>query len=345
MDRPRLLISAIGGPETASTRYRILAHASALERAGFVPRFRFAEWAERRGPTRRVRRLIDLLRDGLDQRLADLFLLHRKTFPPRFARLLPRQGRPLVFDFDDAIDLPPPGRAEDPRILARYRTSFEATVNAADLVLCGNRELARRLPHQRFAILPTPVDTRRFTPGALPPPEGPILGWVGISDNLRFLEELAEPLREIHRRHPGLKLVVVADRHPTLPGIPVEFRRWTLDEEMTCFRGIAIGLMPLDDTPWTRGKCAFKALQYMALGIPTVASPVGTNCEVIEDGVSGFLPADPRSWVEALDRLLSDPALRMRIGAAGRRVVERHYSLEGTSAQLIALLNDLLSTR
>jgi glycosyltransferase involved in cell wall biosynthesis len=118
-----------------------------------------------------------------------------------------------------------------------------------------------------------------------------------------------------------------------------------LAQEVSCFDGIAVGLMPLDDDPWARGKCAFKAIQYMALGIPAVASPVGANREVIRDGETGFLPADEREWVETLDRLLADPALARRIGAAGRREIEARYSLDVISTRLVAILRSLVATR
>jgi glycosyltransferase involved in cell wall biosynthesis len=140
-------------------------------------------------------------------------------------------------------------------------------------------------------------------------------------------------------------LIVVADRPPSLPGIDVEFRRWTLESDLSCFGGIAVGLMPLADSPWTRGKCAFKAIQYMALGIPTVASPVGMNREVIEDGVSGFLPADDRGWVESLGLLFSRPERAAEIGAAGRRVIEEQYALPLISARLISSLRQVLARR
>ncbi len=213
-------------------------------------------------------------------------------------------------------------------------------MNAFDLVLCGNTELADRLPHGRYELLPTPIDTEIFAPSRVDR-DPDVLGWVGHSDNLGYLESLHEPLMELRRRHPRLRLIVVADRPPSLPGVDVEFRRWSLDSELSCFDGMGIGLMPLDDSPWARGKCAFKAIQYMALGIPTVASPVGMNAEVIRHGESGFLASGEREWVDQLDRLLSDPGLAGRVGAAGRRRVEERYSLTVVSRRLVEILDQL----
>jgi glycosyltransferase involved in cell wall biosynthesis len=191
-------------------------------------------------------------------------------------------------------------------------------------------------------VLPTAIDTKRFHPAAVRPSQGPVLGWVGHSDNLRYLEGLAGPLREVARRHPGLRIIVVADRPCTLPGLDVEFRPWSLSSEISCFDGIRVGLMPLADDPWTRSKCAFKAIQYMALGIPTIASPVGMNRDVIRDGESGFLPEDDAAWVRVIDALLTDEALTLRIGLGGRRVVERGYALEQVSRALVTLLRGLV---
>lgn len=331
MRRERILLLPVGDERVASVRYRVLAHRPALAAAGFDTTVR---WPRRP-------RLADLLRDSLSDGGATMLFVHRKTYPPPFHRVLRKRGRPVVFDFDDAIDLPPPGRDLDDAAARRYRSNFDATVSAADLVICGNAELARRLPHDRREILATPIDTDRFRPGAVEPPKGPVAGWVGHSDNLGYLVSLAEPLREVARRHPGFRLVVVADRPVEIPGIDVEFRRWRLEDELSCFSGIAVGLMPLEDTPWARSKCAFKAIQYMALGIPAVASPVGMNVEVIRDGGSGFLPADAAGWVRAIDSILADRELASRIGAEGRRTIVRDYSLEVVGRRLIGLLSAL----
>jgi glycosyltransferase involved in cell wall biosynthesis len=239
---------------------------------------------------------------------------------------------------DDALDLPPPGRETDGSSAARYLKNFEATIRDADLVLCGNAELAAKVAHGRTSIVPTPIDTDRFAPDAVTSATGPTLGWVGHSDNLPYLASLAGPLRDLARKHSALKLVVVADRPITIPGVAVEFREWRLEDEVSCFNGFAVGLMPLEDTPWARAKCAFKAIQYMALGMPTVASPVGMNRELIKDGVNGFLPTNAASWFTALDALLTDASLARRVGAEGRRTVERDYALSLVSPRVAALI-------
>jgi hypothetical protein len=123
--------------------------------------------------------------------------------------------------------------------------------------------------------------------------------------------------------------------------VPVEFRRWSLEGELDDYRGIAIGLMPLDDTPWARGKCAFKLLQYLALGLPSIASPVGMNRDVVEDGRTALLASSDRAWVQCLDRLLQDREQRRRLGRAGRQSVLRDFDLPIVSRQLVAALESV----
>lgn len=337
----RLLMLSVDDERGASTRYRVLAHRPALERAGYQIDVRYPMRPAAPGAARLAWRAADMMRDVLGPNSADVLMIHRKMYPPWLAPMWRHFAGPRVYDMDDAVDLPPPSApAPDVR---RYRRNFEATVEAMDLVLCGNRHLAERLPHGRYELLPTPIDTARFQPRddvEERPPRA--LGWVGHSDNLPYLEALADPLRALSARFPGLRLIVVADRPPALAGVDVEFRRWSLESEVSCFDGIEIGLMPLEDTPWARGKCSFKAIQYMALGIPAVASPVGMNRVVIEDGESGFLPSDAREWTEALACLLTDGELSRRIGLAGRRRVEETYSLDVVSRRLVSILDELV---
>jgi len=338
-----LVMRAVGDECVASTRYRVLAHCDALEEAGFATEVQL-ETAPRSKLGRVPARLVELVADTWGSLPADLLFIHRRTYPPFFARRQRRPGVPLVFDFDDALYLPPPSALQDERTTARFRRNFLATVAAADLVLCGNRELASQVPNGRTAILPTPVDCELFRPDSVKRAADPVVGWVGHADNLPFLEALADPLREVARRHPDFRLVVVSDRPPRIDGVSVEFRPWKLENEVQSFEGIRVGLMPLDDTPWTQGKCAFKALQYMALGIPPVVSPVGMNREVIDDGRNGCLASKPDEWFMCLDRLLNDHEFRRRLAEAGRHTVVERYSLEVVSTRLIALLRDLLES-
>jgi len=336
MRRMRLL--PVDDARGASTRYRVLALLPALRAAGWNVEVRYPHDLRRGGPLRPLWRLLDLTRDTRSPAGADLLFVHRKTYPGRFARRLARVGVPVIYDIDDAVDLPPPGRDAGAAVERRFRDNFAATVAAADLVLCGNAELQRRADHPRSIVVPTAIDAGRFRPGAVDPPAGKSLGWVGHADNLPYLEALGDPLRELARRHPGLRLIVVADRPPRLDGIEVEFRRWTLETELSCFGGMRVGLMPLDDTPWARAKCAFKAIQYMALGIPAVVAPVGMNRDLVHDGENGLLAARPEDWVAAIDRLLEDSSLERRIGSAGRATVETGYALDVVSRRVVQAL-------
>ena len=312
----RVAVWPVDDARGASTRYRVLAHLPALRDAGIEATVRPPLGLDAPRPLRRLWRLLDLLRDTRGAVDADALLIHRKTYPPAFATALARRGARIVFDLDDALYLPPPGAAG----AARYRRNFDATVRLAALVTCGNAELAGRVGDAPRCVVPTPVDCARFSPDALPPPGPATLGWVGHPDNLPDLESLAGPLAELARRRPDLCLVVVSGRPPRLPGVRVEYRPWTLATEVSCFSGITVGLQPLSDTAWTRAKCAFKLLQYMALGIPAVASPVGMTREVAAGGEHAVLATGPGR----VGRGARPPAGRRRgAGVAGRRRAPR----------------------
>ena len=341
----RLGILVVGDETVASTRYRVLAHLPALSAAGYQPTVAF----QRPRPAHRLLRLplrmIDEFRDLRRVSDCDLLMIHRRCYPPLPAQHLSRRDRPTVFDFDDALYLPSPAEPQTAPARLRYRRNFDATAAAADLVLCGNAELSGQVENRHKVILPTAVDCDLFHPGATGPVDPPTVGWVGHSSNLSYLEAIAGPLREVAARHPGFKLIVVADRRPRIEGVPVEFRPWSLDGEVEGFRGIGIGLMPLDDTPWTRAKCAFKLLQYMALGVPSVASPVGMNRDVVESGENAMLAATHEEWVNVLDELIRRPDLRERLGRAGRETVSRRFSLPVISRNLISCLDQIMVHR
>jgi glycosyltransferase involved in cell wall biosynthesis len=337
-----LAILVVGDETVASTRHRILVHVPALAAAGF----QVSVAQQRPRPKHRLLRvplrLLDEIRDFRRAARADVLMIHRRCYPPVIANRLFRQRRPVVVDVDDALYLPSPTEPQTAAVRKRHRKNFDATAALADLVLCGNDELASEVPHDRTTVLPTAVDCTRFRPRASPG-DGLTVGWVGHSSNLGYLEALADPLREIASRHPGFRLRVVADRSPRLDGVPLEFRRWTLDQEVACFDGLDIGLMPLLDTPWTRAKCAFKLLQYMALEIPAIASPVGMNRQVVRHEVNGLFASSDREWVVGLERLVTDVELRRRLGRDGRTTVLERYDLPVVSHRLIESLRTVVA--
>jgi glycosyltransferase involved in cell wall biosynthesis len=164
------------------------------------------------------------------------------------------------------------------------------------------------------------------------------LGWIGSSSTIFYLERIRGVLDRVFERHTNTRLKIVADRFLDCDLMPVVKKNWDYGDEIADLRSFDIGLMPLTDDPWARGKCGFKLLQYMAVGVPGVASPVGVNTEIIEHGRNGFLAESEKEWTECLARLIEDPALRRRMGEEARRTVIERYSQDVNAPRLWAVL-------
>lgn len=177
-----------------------------------------------------------------------------------------------------------------------------------------------------------------------PHPSPLVLGWTGTAANIEYLEVLREPLRQLAREFP-IELRVIAESELPLrrlgfdrDGIPTRFVRWSEATEVADLGAFDVGLMPMPDTEWTRYKCGLKILQYMAAGVPAVASPVGVNSEIIHHGVNGWLATTPDEWLFVLRQLLSDPNRRDSVVPAARKTVEERYSITAQLPRLIACL-------
>ncbi len=316
----------IQGAAVPSSRYRILQYFPALEKAGFACEARpYPEggWRETLAWVR-----------GLD-----LLWLHRKR--PNALRLmqLRRAARRIVYDVDDAImyrDTLSLGR-QDSR---SRRARFAATVKAADWVVVGNSYLERHAREHTDAVsvLPTSIDTSIYSEKTYKYRYGPmILGWIGDTGSVAYLERQRDLFEAIGKAVPGLVFRVISSRFPRYEHLKVEGVPWRPEIEAETLRSFDIGVMPLPDDPWSKGKCALKLLQYMASGVPAVASPVGMNADVIRHGENGFAPTTVAGWIEAI-RALADPSLRERMGKAGRKTVAEGYALSVTAPRLAAIL-------
>lgn len=272
------------------------------------------------------RRVADLLRRGA----YDLLVVERQLLPylPASMELPLFRGRtPVALEFDDAIYLTP----FHGRKLARLAA-------AARLVIVGNAELARFAAGAReVAVVPTVLDVKRYRPRLDHRDRDRfVVGWIGLPYNLPALQRLARPLARVAREVP-LELRVIGTAAPELPGVPVRLVPWSEAGEAAALADLDVGVMPLADNPWSRGKCALKLLQYMAAGVPAVASPVGVNRDILADGENGRLADGEEEWLGALLALARSPSLRARLGAAGRRTVEARYSLDAWVPRVAAL--------
>ncbi len=284
--------------------------------------------------------------------LPDLAVIHREAVPRGNSwvlRRLARRGVPYVYDFDDAIYLAPRAfvrEGEDSRTaMTRGKDPGEVDVllRGAVLVLAGNETLAahaREAGARRVTVLPTPVDVETFRPRPRPDRAGalPLVGWIGSPTATYCLRDVAPALARAAERVPFRLLVVGASGPVEVPGVEVERREWSLAREGEDYASLDVGVYPLPDNPWTRGKCGFKALLYQACGVPCVASPVGVNRDAVRDGETGFLASTPEEWTDRLVTLLADPSLRRRMGEAGRRHVQARYSVEVLAPCLVEAL-------
>jgi glycosyltransferase involved in cell wall biosynthesis len=259
----------------------------------------------------------------------DAIVLFKTTGFAEFELKLLRRANPrIVFDFDDAVMFREqkyrrPLRVEDFQKFVRTTRHCVAAVAGNDFLAsfaegCG----------VKTRILPTPIDTAKYQVKKQTKSIGATIGWLGLSDGLPYVRQLQPALRRLSERFSNLKLKIVSDKQLELDGIRIENEAWRSETEQEQLASFDIGIMPLWDSVWTRGKCGYKILQYMGVGTAVVASDVGFNNQIITPGENGFLARTEDDWVKYIATLIEKPDLRREFGIRGRELVERKYSLE-----------------
>lgn len=262
----------------------------------------------------------------------DVVIVHRNAVfagPPVAEWIVHACRKTLIYDFDDAIYLSPPGREQWYRKLLRCEWRVGVLCSMARLVGVGNQFLGKFVKqfHKRYSIWPSTVDMAHYT--AKSDYAGtPVIGWTGSESTSVYILALLPTLKALQEKHDFTLLIVGAEIDLAAAGINGVCRPWSAETEVTLVQQMDIGLMPLNDTHWERGKCAFKAIQYQAAGIPAVVSDVGMNREAVRHEKTGLLVPPKGDWIAPLERLLQDSQLRREMGKAAREHIQQHYSME-----------------
>ncbi|MCA1613919.1 MAG: glycosyltransferase family 4 protein, partial [Acidobacteria bacterium] len=269
--------------------------------------------------------------------------------PPFFEWMLARSGTPYVFDFDDAVFERYVSPANGYLSYLKFPGKTRTICRLAAHVMAGNEYLAdyARRVNPNVTVVPTTVDTSKYTVEERPPNDVPVIGWTGSYSTVQHLLTLAGALRRLAERE-RFRLRVIGAPNMSLDalgGLEVESLPWRSETEVEDLRPLDVGVMPLPEDRWSRGKCGMKALQYMGLAVPTVCSPVGVNSEIIRDGENGLLARDESEWVEKLGLLLRSPELRARLGRAGRATVEERYSARAQAPRVLRVFESVVAAR
>jgi glycosyltransferase involved in cell wall biosynthesis len=338
------VVALTSGAGVPSSRFRVRQYIRPLAERGIVVEERppaFSKYETSANPV--IARVIAAgkvaarLPGVLASRRAQVTWLERELVAGR-ATLERGAGRPRLFDVDDALWLG--GKAG----------FSERIASLCDGVLAGNEFLADhyRRSTPRVWVVPTCVDTDVWAPRRMRPAgEEWTIGWTGSSSTTPYLEAIEEPLAEFLAPRRQARLLVVSNRPPAfrrLSSLRWRFEPWSAAAEVRLVEEMDVGLMPLPDSDWARGKCALKMLLYMAVGIPVVVSPVGVSREILDRGVVGLAAAGPEDWGPALARLFEDREAAGRMGREGRRVVERFYSVRENADLLSDIFREVVAS-
>ncbi|MEJ1239016.1 glycosyltransferase [Chryseolinea sp. T2] len=291
------------------------------------------------GYCRRVVGLIAVLQ-------ADFVFIHREASPvgpPIFewviAKLLKKR---VIYDFDDALWLS--DRKDESLIIrvSKWRGKISSICKWSFRISCGNAYLCdfARQFNQAVTLNPTTIDTNRHH-HLLNSGKGNsreiIIGWTGSHSTLKYFEQLEPVLRKIEIRFPMVSFLIIANKPPNTALKRLTYIPWSERTEIEDLSRIDIGVMPLPDDEWSKGKCGFKILQYMALGIPSVSSSVGVNSSIVQNGDNGFMANSEQDWIELLGKLIADSKLRQEIGVKGRETVVSRYSVSSNTPTFLSL--------
>jgi glycosyltransferase involved in cell wall biosynthesis len=274
----------------------------------------------------------------------DVVCIQRRLLPPIEFCWIRRKSSKILFDLDDAI-MYRSSSSPHPHSLSR-RLKFRWMVKGSDVVTVGNQFLKNEVlkvdRRKRVFIIPTCIDMDLY-PKKKKISNRPeiILGWIGTKGNLKYLKRLEPVFETIRQRFPHVKLKIVSNDFYDPSSLPVIKKPWKLEDENADLTSFDIGLMPLNDDLWSRGKCGLKIVQYLSVGLPVVCTPVGINSDIIQNGENGFWAANNQEWIDRLSTLIQNPDLRYQMGLKGIKTVEKEYSLGVTSEKFFHILQRL----
>ncbi|HRJ29540.1 MAG TPA: glycosyltransferase family 4 protein [Cyclobacteriaceae bacterium] len=278
---------------------------------------------------------------------SDFVFIHRECAPiapPLFEWIIARVYRKkIIYDFDDAIWISDKNSESLFEKIIRQRNKVETICKWSYKVSCGNLFLATyaRQFNDNVIVNPTTIDTENLHNRSLFPDQKEAnritIGWTGSHSTLKYLLEVEDVLSKLENDFPQVTFALIADRPIEMKLERYDFIKWSKETEAYDLSKIDIGIMPLPDEEWSKGKCGFKALQYMAMGIPCVASPIGVNTTIIDHGINGFLASTKEEWLLYLTQLITHEHMRLTFGLNGRKKVETRYSVRSNTDNFIKL--------
>jgi glycosyltransferase involved in cell wall biosynthesis len=338
-----ILFLLVGDKLRASVRYRATQFFPLLEKRGFKIDTHF--------PTTKKSGIFKILSSYQEEeeilrkaQKSDIIFVEKRLFRIGFLKKLKNTNRKIVFDFDDAI-MESHNESRSNSTKNRALERFHATCAISDLVLAGNKYLASKVPNIPGEVItfPTVVNFEAYQKHSNHPQrkdELIRLGWIGQPVNYHYLEALSSVFENIHRSHPNAILTVISKGDTSIKTIPIEHIEWSEETEIDSLSNIDIGLMPLPNDEYAKGKCSLKAIQYMAMGIPVIASNVGGNADVIRNRTDGYVINDA-DWTDKISHLINNQPLREKMGNSARCNIKENFSLESAAIKMAKYLTNL----
>lgn len=321
----KVILFVSKGENSSSTRYRALQYFPKFIEAGWLPKHATISGG-----------VISVIKALFAANQADVVILLRKTFPYPIFLVLRKLSKKIIFDFDDAIFCNSDGSYSKTRM-----RRFEATVSNCDYIFAGNDYLANEAKkfNAKVSVIPTSLDTNKYNLTCQKSDAAFELVWIGSQSTRKYIAEIIPSLEIAAGTIPNLQLKIIADFELSSAQLTIKNVAWSAHSEALELCKADVGLAPMPENNWTKGKCALKVLQYMAASLPVISSPSGVNADVVENGISGYLATDNHQWVNLLVQMHKERKKLVRMGEHGRRRVQSEFSISAVFQKMLHILN------